>query len=291
MWSRVGGRTRTLLAAGLRALGPPLGPGYYERLEELLITADVGPSMAVRLSADVHKRAPHTLDEARNALVDSTLGLMSRKPRGLRLEPVPACILMYGVNGAGKTTTIGKLAFALRNEGRKPLVVAADTYRAAGVEQMVAWAERAGVASFAGSAGADPAAVVFDGIQQARRRGLDVVLVDTAGRLQSQRNLLQELAKIGRVTTKALEGAEYESLLVLDAVLGLANVQQARSFNEAIPITGLVLAKLDGSAKGGSAITIEAELGVPVKLAGVGEAMGDLTPFDPAAFIRSMVED
>ena len=291
MWSRVGGRTRSLLAAGLRALGPPLGPGYYERLEELLITADVGPLMASRLSAEVGKRAPHTLDEARNALVEAALGWMSQKPRTLRLEPPTACILMYGVNGAGKTTTIGKLAYRLRTEGRRPLVVAADTYRAAGVEQMVAWAERAGVPSFAGGAGADPAAVVFDGLQQARRRGLDVVVVDTAGRLHSQRNLLEELAKIGRVTAKALEGAEYESLLVLDAVLGLASVQQARTFNEAIPITGLVLAKLDGSAKGGSAITIEAELGVPVKLAGMGEGLEDLAPFDPSAFIRSMVED
>jgi len=291
MWSRVGGRTRTLLAAGLRALGPPLGQGYYEGLEELLITADVGPSMASRLSAEVRKRAPHTLDEARNALVEAALGLMSQQPRSVRLEPPTACVLVYGVNGAGKTTTIGKLAHRLRTDGHKPLVVAADTYRAAGIEQMVAWAERAGVASFAGSAGADPAAVVFDGLQQARRRGLDVVVVDTAGRLQSQRNLLQELAKIGRVTAKALDGAEYESLLVLDAVLGLASVQQARVFNEAIPITGLVLAKLDGSAKGGSAITIEAEPGVPVKLAGVGEGLEDLSPFDPAAFIRSMVED
>jgi fused signal recognition particle receptor len=291
MWSRVGSRTRTLLAAGLRALGPPLGAGYYERLEELLITADVGPSMASRLSALVRSRAPHTLDEARTALVDAALGVMSPQPRTLRLEPAPACILLYGVNGAGKTTTIGKLAYRLRGEGRRPLIVAADTYRAAGIEQMVAWADRAGVPSFAGAAGADPAAVVFDGIQQARRRGLDMVIVDTAGRLQSQRNLLQELAKVGRVTAKALEGAGYESLLVLDALLGLASVQQARSFNEAIPMSGLVLAKLDGSAKGGSAITIEAELHVPVKLAGVGEGIEDLIPFDPAAFIRSLVED
>jgi fused signal recognition particle receptor len=291
MWSRVGGRTRTLLAAGLRALGPPLGPGYYDRLDELLITADVGPSMASRLSAEVRKRSPRTLEEARKALVEAALGLMSRKPRALRLDPGPACILMYGINGAGKTTTIGKLAHRLRGEGRRPLIVAADTYRAAGIEQMVAWAERTGVPSFAGAAGADPGAVVFDGIQQARRRELDVVLVDTAGRLQSQRNLLQELAKVGRVTAKALEGAEFESLLVLDAVLGLASVQQARAFNEAIPITGLVLAKLDGSARGGSVITIEAELGVPVKLAGVGEGIDDLTPFEPEAFIRALVED
>ncbi len=291
MWSRVGGRTRTLLAAGLRALGPPLGPGYYERLDELLVTDDVGPSMASRLSAAVRKRSPRTLEEARKALVEAALALMSQKTRALRLDPAPACILMYGINGAGKTTTIGKLAHRLRNEGRRPLIVAADTYRAAGIEQMVAWAERAGVPSFAGSAGADPGAVVFDGIQQARRRGLDVILVDTAGRLQSQRNLLQELAKVGRVTAKALEGAEFESLLVLDAVLGLASVQQARAFNEAIPITGLVLAKLDGSARGGSVITIEAELAVPVKLAGVGEGVDDLTPFEPEPFIRSLVED
>ena len=291
MWSRVGGRTRTLLAAGLRALGPPLGPDYYERLEELLITADAGPSMAARLSEAVRKRAPRTLEEARSALVDAALAIMSAKPRELRLEPAPACILLYGVNGAGKTTTIGKLAYRLRLEGRRPLVLAADTYRAAGIEQMEAWAQRAGVPCFAGSAGADPASVVFDGIQQARRRRLDVVLVDTAGRLQSQRNLLQELAKIGRVAAKALEGAEYESLLVLDAVLGLASVQQARSFHEAVPITGLVLAKLDGTAKGGSVMTIEAELAVPVKLAGVGEGIEDLSPFDPVAFIRSLLED
>ena len=365
----MGERTRTLLAAGLRALGPPLGPDYYERLDELLITADVGPAMAARLSGMVRKRAPRTAGEAREALVAAALEVMSKRSRELTLDPRPACILMYGVNGAGKTTTIAKLAHMLLTAGRSPLIVAADTYRAAGIEQMVAWAERAGVPSFAGSAGADPAAVVFDGIQQARRRDCDVVLVDTAGRLQTQRNLLQELAKIGRVATKALEGAfplppaggqgegavplrpaegqgegafplppaegqgegavplplagevapapkapgrvrarvrageatlmsahqtgppAYESLLVLDAVLGLASVTQARAFNEAIPMTGLVLAKLDGTARGGSVITIESELGVPVKLAGVGEGMADLAPFDQVAFIRSLVED
>ena len=291
MWSRVGGRTRTLLAAGLRALGPPLGPAYYERLEELLLTADVGPAMAARLSEIVRARAPRTVEEAKDALVKGALGMMSQQPRELRVQTAPACVLFYGVNGAGKTTTVGKLAHRLRAEGKRPLIVAADTYRAAGIEQMVAWAERVGVPSFAGAAGADPAAVVFDGVQQARRRGLDVVLVDTAGRLHSQRNLLQELAKVGRVTAKAMEGAEYESLLVLDAVLGLASVQQAKVFNEAVPITGLVLAKLDGSARGGAVIAIESELGVPVKLAGVGEGLDDLVPFDADAFLRALVED
>ena len=288
MWSRVGGRTRTLLAAGLRALGPPLGPAYYERLEELLLTADVGPAMAARLCEIVRARAPRTVDEAKDALVKGALGMMSQKPRELRVQAAPGCVLFYGVNGAGKTTTVGKLAHRLRLEGKRPLIVAADTYRAAGIEQMVAWAERAGVPNFAGAPGADPAAVVFDGVQQARRRGLDVVLVDTAGRLHSQRNLLQELAKVGRVTAKAMEGAPYESLLVLDAVLGLASVQQAKVFNEAVPITGLVLAKLDGSARGGAVIAIESELGVPVKLAGVGEGLDDLVEFDPQAFAGAL---
>jgi fused signal recognition particle receptor len=215
---------------------------------------------------------------------------MSRKPRELNLTGDPACILLYGVNGAGKTTTAGKLAHRLQKEGRTPLVVAADTYRAAGIEQMVAWAERAGVAHFEGSAGADPASVIFEAVQLARRRGQDVVIADTAGRLQTQRNLLEELAKVGRVTAKALDDAAYESLLVLDAVLGLTNLVQAREFNKAIPVTGLVLAKLDSSAKGGSIVPIEAELDVPAKLAGVGEGIDDLAPFDARAFVRAIFE-
>jgi len=168
--------------------------------------------------------------------------------------------------------------------------VAADTYRAAGIEQMVVWAERAGVAHFEGSAGADPASVVFEAVQLARRRGQDVVIADTAGRLQTQRNLLEELAKVGRVTAKALDDAAYESLLVLDAVLGLTNLVQAREFNKAIPVTGLVLAKLDSSAKGGSIVPIESELDVPAKLAGVGEGIDDLAPFDARAFVRAIFE-
>lgn len=215
---------------------------------------------------------------------------MSDRPRELDLSGQPACMLLYGINGAGKTTTIGKLAHKLQMEGRKPLVVAADTYRAAGIEQVVSWAERAGAASFAGKPGADPAAVVFDGIRHARSRGHGVVLVDTAGRLQTQRNLLQELAKVGRVATKALDGAAFEPLLVVDAVLGLSSLVQARAFHQAVPITGLVLAKLDASAKGGAVIAIESELGIPVKLAGVGEGIDDLVPFEPEAFVRAMFE-
>jgi fused signal recognition particle receptor len=216
--------------------------------------------------------------------------MMSHKSRELDLRARPACILVYGVNGAGKTTTIGKLAQRLLNQGHRPLVVAADTYRAAGIEQMLAWAERAGVASFAGKPGADPASVVFDGLQAARGRGSDVVLVDTAGRLQTQRNLVEELAKVGRVAAKALGGERYESLLVVDAVVGLTSLVQARAFNKAIPMTGLVLSKLDSSAKGGAVIAIESELDVPVKLAGMGEGIDDIAPFDPDAFLRALFE-
>ena len=246
--------------------------------------------MAARLAAGVRSRAPRTRDEAVETLVTVATSLMSTKPRELQLTGNPACVLLYGINGAGKTTTAGKLAFQLRNQGRQPLVIAADTYRAAGIEQMVAWADRAGVQHLAGSSGADPASVVFDGVQTARKRGNDVVIADTAGRLQTQRNLLEELAKIGRVMSKALDDAPYESLLVLDAVLGLTSLVQAREFNKSIPITGLVLAKLDSSARGGAVISIESELDIPVKLAGVGESIEDLVPFDPSAFVRAIFD-
>jgi fused signal recognition particle receptor len=290
VWDRVSGRTRSVLAAGLRSLKPPLAPGYYEELEELLVAADIGPAMSARLVAAVRARAPRTREEAADALVATALALMSMKPRELDLSRNPACVLFYGINGAGKTTTIGKLAHSLKSEGRTPMIVAADTFRAAGIEQMAAWAHRAGVDVFEGKGGADPGSVVFDGINAARSRGSDVVLVDTAGRLQTQRNLLEELAKVGRVASKALAGAPYESLLVLDAVLGLTNLVQAREFNRAVPMTGLVLTKLDSSAKGGAVIAIESELGVPVKLAGVGEGIDDVATFDPAGFVRSLFE-
>jgi fused signal recognition particle receptor len=272
VWSRVSGRTRKALAAGLRALSPPLATGYYEELEELLIAADMGPAMAARLTAAVRERSPRTSDEAESALIDAALAVMSKRSRQLDLSGAPACVLFYGINGAGKTTTVGKLAHRLSTQGRNPLVVAADTYRAAGIEQLLAWAQRAGAASFAGKAGADPAAVVFDGVR-------------------TQHNLQEELAKVGRVAARALDGGAFESLLVLDAVLGLSSLTQAREFNKAIPMTGLVLAKLDGSAKGGAVISIEAELDVPVKLAGVGEAIDDIEPFDPEAFVRALFEE
>jgi fused signal recognition particle receptor len=250
----------------------------------------MGPAVAARIASGVRARAPRTREEAVGALVATALPIMSQKSRELDLHGLPACLILFGVNGAGKTTTVGKLAHRLRGQGHKPLVVAADTYRAAAIEQVAAWAERAGVATFAGKPGADPASVVFDGLQAAKARGNDVVLVDTAGRLQTQRNLLEELAKVGRVAAKALGEEPYESLLVLDAVVGLTSMVQARAFNKAIPITGIVLAKLDSTAKGGAVIAIESELDVPVKLAGVGEGIDDLAIFDPAAFLRALFE-
>jgi fused signal recognition particle receptor len=288
IWDRVASRTRTLFTEGLRAAGTPLTPGFYDELEELLVAADVGPTLAARLTEGVRRRRPGTLESARSALSAELAAAMSSRPRTIAVDARPSCVLLYGINGSGKTTTVGKLAYLLEQDGFKPLIVAADTYRAAAIEQMEAWAERAGVPCFAGKPGGDPAAVVFDGLQSAVRRGHGVVLVDTAGRLQTQSNLLNELAKVGRVAARALPGAPHESLLVLDGNLGQANLAQARGFNSALEVSGLVLTKMDGTAKGGAVVAIESELGVPTKMIGVGEGPADLAPFDVGRFATSL---
>lgn len=290
LWGRVAARTRGFFAEGLRGAGTPLEAGFYDNLEELLVAGDLGPALAERVTLGVRNRKPNTMELALACLQAELSLAMSAAPRSLHLSANPSVLLFYGINGAGKTTTVGKLAHRLKGEGRRPLIVAADTYRAAGIEQALAWAERAGVPAFAGKPGGDAAAAVFDGIQAAAGRGHDVVLVDTAGRLQTQQNLLAELSKVGRVAGRALAGAPHESLLVLDAVLGQSSLSQARGFDAALPLSGLVLAKLDGSAKGGSVVAIEAALGVPVKLAGVGEGIDDLVPFDPEAFATSLFQ-
>jgi fused signal recognition particle receptor len=211
------------------------------------------------------------------------------EPGTLAVTGAPAVILVVGVNGTGKTTTIGKLAHRLRDHGHQVVLAAADTFRAAAGEQLEIWAERAG-ADFVGSArGGDPAAVAYDAIEAAGARGRDVVIVDTAGRLHTQTNLMEELAKIRRVIAQRLEGAPHETLLVIDATTGQNGVQQARLFHDAVEVTGVVLTKLDGTAKGGIAIPIAYELGLPVKLAGVGEALDDLRPFDPEDFAQALV--
>jgi fused signal recognition particle receptor len=288
LWDRVASRTRTLFSEGLRAAGTPLRPGFYEELEELLVAGDLGPALAARVVEAVRDRAPRTLEAAREALVAELTAAMSSRPRGLSIESRPACVLLYGINGSGKTTTAGKLAYLLRLDGFNPLLVAADTYRAAGIEQAQVWAERAGVPCFAGRPGGDPAAVVFDGLQMAASRGHGVVLVDTAGRLQTQKNLINELAKVGRVAAKAVPGAPHESLLVLDGNLGQSNLGQARGFNEALEISGLVLTKMDGTARGGAVVAVEKDLGVPTKLIGVGEGIDELAPFDVTRFAASL---
>jgi fused signal recognition particle receptor len=209
--------------------------------------------------------------------------------RRLALGDEPTVILVVGVNGTGKTTTIGKLASRLRDHGHSVVVAAADTFRAAADEQLEIWADRAG-ADFVGSThGADPAAVAFDAIEAAQSRGRDIVIVDTAGRLHTQTNLMEELAKIRRVIAQRLEGAPHETLLVVDATTGQNGLQQARLFGEAVHVSGVALTKLDGSAKGGIAVAIAHELGLPVKLVGVGESLDDLQPFDAGEFARALV--
>src|SRR3954468_1338152 len=258
----------------------------WERLEEALIAGDVG----VRATAGLVRRL-----EARGELTDLNAALAEEvtelfgQPPVLDVRHEPAVILVVGVNGTGKTTTIGKLSARLAEHGRSVVVAAADTYRAAAEEQLEIWAQRAG-ADFVGSEhGADPAAVAYDAVQAAVSRGRDVVVVDTAGRLHTQTNLMDELQKVRRVIAGRLEGAPHETLLVVDATTGQNGVQQARLFAEAVGVTGVALTKLDGSAKGGVAIAIANELGLPVKLIGVGEGLEDLRPFDPQDFARALL--
>jgi fused signal recognition particle receptor len=286
-------RLRDSLSKSRRALTGELAaaafdPGNeldWERLEEALIAGDVG----VRATAELVRRleARGSLGELNAALADEVTALFGEPPT-LDVAHTPAVLLVVGVNGTGKTTTIGKLAAKLSAHGRSVLLAAADTYRAAAEEQLEIWAQRAG-ADFVGSErGGDPAAVAYDAIEAATARNRDVVIVDTAGRLHTQTNLMEELAKVRRVLAGRLEGAPHETLLVVDATTGQNGLQQARLFGEAAGVTGVVLTKLDGSAKGGVAIPIVYELGLPVKLVGVGEGIDDLRPFDPADYARAL---
>ena len=258
----------------------------WERLEEALIGADVG----VRATAELVRRLETRgeIGDLGAALAEEIESLFGEPPT-LALEERPSVVLVVGVNGTGKTTTIGKLAQKLREHDLSVLVAAADTFRAAAEEQLEIWAQRAD-ADFVGSVrGADPAAVAFDAVGAAQSRGRDVVIVDTAGRLQTQTNLMEELAKIRRVIAGRLEGAPHEVLLVIDATTGQNGLQQARLFGQAVDVTGVALTKLDGTAKGGIAVAIAHELGIPVKLVGVGESLDDLQPFDARDFARALV--
>jgi fused signal recognition particle receptor len=261
------------------------GDEVWEELEEALIAADVGVAATTELVERLRKRR---LDDPAGALVDELVDLLP-EPGTLNVQPQPSVVLVVGVNGSGKTTTIGKLAHRLRDRGHEVVLAAADTFRAAAGEQLEIWAERAH-ADFVGSErGGDPAAVAYDAIEAAQARGRNVVLVDTAGRLHTQHNLMEELRKVRRVLAQRLEGAPHETLLVLDATTGQNGLQQARLFGEAVEVTGVALTKLDGSAKGGIVVAIGHELGLPVKLVGVGEKLEDLQPFDPSDFARALV--
>ena len=281
------GKSRRALTAQLAAAAfDPTDDAAWERLEEALIAGDVG----VRATAELVRRleARGELGDLNEALIEELTDMLGEPPV-LDLSAKPSVILVVGVNGTGKTTTIGKLALRLREHGRSVLVGAADTFRAAAEEQLEIWAERSG-ADFVGAArGADPAAVAFDAVEAARARGKDVAIVDTAGRLHTQSNLMEELAKVRRVIAAKLEGAPHETLLVVDATTGQNGLQQARLFGEAVGVTGVALTKLDGSAKGGIAVAIAWELGLPVKLIGVGETLEDLRPFDAHDFARALV--
>jgi fused signal recognition particle receptor len=258
----------------------------WERLEEALIQADVGVPATAELVRRLEARGE--LGDLGAALGEEAAALLGEPPT-LDVSARPTVILVVGVNGMGKTTTIGKLASKLSEHGLSVVVAAADTFRAAAEEQLEIWAERAG-ADFVGSArGGDPAAVAYDAIEAAQSRGRDVVIVDTAGRLHTQTNLMEELAKVRRVIAGKLDGAPHETLLVVDATTGQNGMQQARLFAETAGVTGVALTKLDGSAKGGIAIPIAYELGLPVKLIGVGEQIDDLRPFDAHDFARALI--
>src|SRR5579862_8502460 len=285
------GRLRESLSKSRRALTEqlavaafdPADESSWERLEEALLQGDVGVRATAELVWRLEQR--QELGDLTEALADEIASLLGEPPQ-LELDSHrPAVILVVGVNGTGKTTTIGKLAQKLREHGRAVTVGAADTFRAAAEEQLEIWAERAGARFVGGERGGDPAAVAYDAVGA----GGDVVIVDTAGRLHTQTNLMDELAKVRRVIAGKAEGAPHETLLVVDATTGQNGLQQAKLFNDAVGVTGVALTKLDGSAKGGVAVAIAYELGLPVKLVGVGESLEDLRPFDPQDFAQALL--
>jgi fused signal recognition particle receptor len=293
------GKTRSALAAEVQAtlFEGDVDEETWERLEEALIMADVGASTTARVVGELEEEASDgTLvgGEALTARLEELLARIARPKEGadsIDLRHGPTVIMAVGVNGTGKTTTIGKLAWHLQRDlGQTVLLGAADTFRAAAVEQLQGWATRAGC-ELVGPAkeGADPGSVAFEAVKQGIERGVDVVIIDTAGRLHTQDALMAELGKIRRVITKQLEGAPHETLLTVDATTGQNGLRQAKLFSEVVPVDGIVLTKLDGTAKGGIALAIAGELGIPVKLIGIGEQLDDLRPFDAGDFARALL--
>ena len=270
----------------------PDNEDFYEELEELLVMADVGAATAENVVKGLKKmtweRRFRYGDEARAGLVELLTRLLNVGSTDLKLDTRPSVILMVGVNGVGKTTTIGKLAHQLREQGKKVLLCAGDTFRAAAAEQLGVWAERSGADIVRHEEGSDPAAVVYDSICAAKARGADVVIIDTAGRLHNKQNLMNELNKIRRIVDRELPEADVETLMVLDATTGQNGLIQAKQFLETSGLTGIVLTKLDGTAKGGIVFAIANDLKLPVKYVGVGEGMDDLIPFDATNFVEAL---
>lgn len=266
----------------------------FEELEELLISADIGVNTTEEILDELRERAIDNRiknpEEIKSELYNILRGMIGEH-EPLNLSTKPAVILVIGVNGVGKTTSIGKISNELKSQGKKVVVAAADTFRAAAAEQLTVWCERAGVDVIKQNAGADPASVVFDAINAVKSRGADVLIIDTAGRLHNKKNLMDELAKIDRVISRELPDSARETLLVLDATTGQNAVIQAKEFKEASRITGLVLTKLDGTAKGGIIISIRKELNIPVKFIGIGEQIDDMKPFDAKEFASALFEN
>lgn len=295
LWQRI--KDVALMDVTVLARGG-VAPGSLEQLEELLLEADFGVPVTLRLVEEVERRASRglvrTQDEFRAALaegIEAALRAGNSDP-ALRLAAAPPTIvLVVGVNGAGKTTFIGKLSERFRREKKRVMVAAGDTFRAGAIDQLRVWADRTGAAFVGAKPSADPAAVAFDAIDAAIARGVDVLIVDTAGRLHTSEGLMEELRKVGRVVTKRLPGAPHETLLVLDGTIGQNAVQQAKTFTEAVPVSGLVVTKLDGTARGGVVVAVHEAIDVPVKFLGVGEGVDDLETFDAAAFARELLSN
>ena len=287
------GLSRTASSIGSVFTASELDDDFYDELEERLILADVGMDATQQaiegLRAAARERRLKTAEEARGALREILTQMLSVGSSELDIATKPSVVLVIGVNGVGKTTSIGKIANHLRTQGKKVLLCAGDTFRAAAADQLSVWAERAHADIIRQGEGADPASVVFDAVAAAKARGADVILCDTAGRLHNKQNLMNELGKISRILDRELPQASKEVLLVLDATTGQNGLIQAREFQQIAGVTGIVLTKLDGTAKGGIVIAVANSLQIPVKYVGVGEQMDDLMPFDPAAFVEALV--
>ncbi len=287
-----GGMAQSTLGASLRRVFRTGGVGdqTWIELEEAMLAADVGVDATAAVVRGVRSAHPETADQAKEQVARQLRLELGDKSRELVLAGKPSVILVVGVNGTGKTTTIAKIAAWLVGQGKQVILAAADTFRAAAGAQLQTWGDRLGVDVVGGQEGGDPASVAFDAISSARAKGADVVIIDTAGRLHAKKNLMAEMSKIYRVAGGE-SGKVDEVLLVLDATAGQNGIAQVREFSEAVPVSGIVLTKLDGTARGGIVIAIERQLGVPVKLVGVGEGLGDLVPFDPDSFVQDLLED